>query len=223
MKLPKTLVKRFTMDGKIPIGKKYFDESKPKKIILKMSDYNTAFRQLSEGTFKYYGKTLGHLKDALRNYPVKDKTVVVFGLTGVNCDAIALWNGAKEVFVVDYNLPVSEHPKVKPLSHNEFLESGIKADVGISISTFEHDGLGRYGDKINPDGDLEAMKAAKSFIKKKGLLFLAVPVGKDKIVWNAHRIYGEKRLPLLLEGWEILNKYGESKQPVFVLRSKDES
>jgi len=30
-----------------------------------------------------------------------------------------------------------------------------------------------------------------------GLCFLGIPVGKDCLVWNAHRIYGEKRLKLI--------------------------
>ena len=31
-----------------------------------------------------------------------------------------------------------------------------------------------------------------------------VPVGIDQLVWNAHRIYGEKRWPKLIDGFEII-------------------
>lgn len=48
----------------------------------------------------------------------------------------------------------------------------------ISLSSFDHDGLGRYGDPINPDGDLEAMKTVRSVLNEQGLLFLTVPIGK---------------------------------------------
>jgi len=91
--------------------------------------------------------------------------------------------------------------------------------------------LGRYGDPINPNGDLEAMKKMKSILKLGGILFLAVPVGQDKLVWNAHRVSGKIRLPLLLKGWEVLNMFGYDRilfgennwknicQPVFVLKN----
>ena len=70
--------------------------------------------------------------------------------------------------------------------------------------------MGRYGDPINPVGDLEAMKLPKKLIKKGGLLFFSVPIGKDCIVWNAHRIYGKIRLPMMFEGWEVLKTFGYS-------------
>ena len=41
-------------------------------------------------------------------------------------------------------------------------------------------------------------------LKPNGYCFLGVPVGKDALVWNAHRIYGTLRLPLV-----YLNKFEE--------------
>jgi hypothetical protein len=35
-----------------------------------------------------------------------------------------------------------------------------------------------------------------------------VPVGLDKIVFNVHRVYGEKRLPKILEGWQEVDRFG---------------
>ena len=64
----------------------------------------------------------------------------------------------------------------------------------------------RYGDPINPRGDLEAMARTMRYLKEGGLMFLAVPIGKDTVVWNAHRVYGKARLPLLLEHWDLLER-----------------
>ena len=76
-----------------------------------------------------------------------------------------------------------------------------------SISSFEHDGLGRYGDPLNPDGDIEAMRNVKdNILEKGGILFLAVPCGVDKTVFNAHRVYGN-RLNKLIEGFEVLDSF----------------
>ncbi|MDY7052739.1 DUF268 domain-containing protein [Limnospira fusiformis] len=53
------------------------------------------------------------------------------------------------------------------------------------------------------------------------------------MVWNAHRIYGKIRLPMMLEGWKTVDSFGFSEslivnkplgafsyeQPVFVLQN----
>ena len=59
--------------------------------------------------------------------------------------------------------------------------SRTQFDAAISLSSFDHDGLGRYGDPINPDGDLEAMKTVQSVLNEEGLLFLTVPIGKHAV------------------------------------------
>jgi hypothetical protein len=73
------------------------------------------------------------------------------------------------------------------------------------------------------------MTKMKSILKPKGLLFLAVPVGRDTLVWNAHRIYGRIRLPKLLERWKLLETFPSTfpwpilghYQPIFVLENSD--
>jgi hypothetical protein len=72
--------------------------------------------------------------------------------------------------------------------------------------------LGRYGDPINPDGDLEAMGKCYDLLKDGGMLFLAVPIGLDEVVWNAHRIYGKIRLPVLISQFKLIGKYGFTKE-----------
>jgi SAM-dependent methyltransferase len=54
----------------------------------------------------------------------------------------------------------------------------------------EHVGLGRYGDPLDPDGDLKAIAELKRVLAPGGLLLFVVPVGAlSKIMFNAHRIY----------------------------------
>ena len=114
---------------------------------------------------------------------------------------------------------------------DELTESGLQFDCAISISSIEHSGLGRYGDPIDPYGDLRAIGLYRRHIKKGGYLFLQVPVGLDCVVWNAHRIYGQLRLRMLLEGWRVVDsegfdenillqgRHGEYQEPVFLLCS----
>jgi hypothetical protein len=52
------------------------------------------------------------------------------------------------------------------------------------------------------------MLQMKRLIKTGGLLFLSVPLGIDKVIFNLHRIYGGARLPRLLESWTVLESFG---------------
>jgi len=133
---------------------------------------------------------------------------------------------------IEYNKIISEDKRLVTMTVQEYGQQTIKFDASFSISSFEHDGLGRYGDPLNPEGDLLAMKNMKSILKTNGILFLSVPVGRDTLIWNARRIYGSVRLPLLLKNCEVIETFGfdecqfiksDHNEPVFVLRNIKES
>ena len=58
----------------------------------------------------------------------------------------------------------------------------------------EHIGLGRYGDPLDYEGDLKAIKELKRVLKPGGDLLFVVPIGKPKIMFNAHRIYSYEQI-----------------------------
>lgn len=62
------------------------------------------------------------------------------------------------------------------------------------MHTVEHIGLGRYGDPIDPDGDLKAIRELTRVLAPDGDLLFVVPIGKSKIVFNAHRIYSYEQI-----------------------------
>lgn len=63
------------------------------------------------------------------------------------------------------------------------------------MHTVEHIGLGRYGDAIDPNGDLKAIKELIRVLSPGGSLLFVVPIGgKPKIMFNAHRIYTYKQV-----------------------------
>lgn len=67
------------------------------------------------------------------------------------------------------------------------------ADNSISslscMHVVEHIGLGRYGDQVDPDGDIKAISELKRVLAIGGGLLFVVPVGKPVIMFNAHRVY----------------------------------
>ena len=73
------------------------------------------------------------------------------------------------------------------------------------MHTIEHIGLGRYGDKLDPDGDLKAINELQRVIKVGGHLLLVIPVGKPRIQFNAHRIYSYEMIHSFFEDFELLD------------------
>ena len=67
-------------------------------------------------------------------------------------------------------------------------------DLILSYSSIEHSGLGRYGDRLTPLGDLFTFQLMAQCMKPTGLCTAAVPTGQDLTHFNAHRIYGEQRI-----------------------------
>jgi hypothetical protein len=53
----------------------------------------------------------------------------------------------------------------------------------------EHIGLGRYGDRIDPAGTRKAALELTRVLAPGGSLLFAVPVGRERVVFNAHRVH----------------------------------
>ena len=67
----------------------------------------------------------------------------------------------------------------------------------------EHVGLGRYGDPLDPDGDLGAMGELKRVLAPGGDLLFVAPVGRPRIVFNAHRVYSYEHIVEPFGGLEL--------------------
>lgn len=62
------------------------------------------------------------------------------------------------------------------------------------MHTIEHIGLGRYGDVIDPQGDIKAINELKRVVKPNGDVLFVTPVGKPRIEYNAHRVYSYQQI-----------------------------
>ncbi len=57
------------------------------------------------------------------------------------------------------------------------------------LHALEHFGLGRYGDEVNFEGHLIGWKNIYNILKKGGKLYFSVPIGSQRIEFNAHRVF----------------------------------
>lgn len=57
------------------------------------------------------------------------------------------------------------------------------------LHALEHFGLGRYGDPVDPHGYEAGLGNMAKILRPSGLFYLAVPIGRERVEFNAHRIF----------------------------------
>lgn len=62
------------------------------------------------------------------------------------------------------------------------------------LHVIEHVGLGRYGDEIDPDGWEKACRELQRVLAKGGRLYLSTPIGKQRVCFNAHRVFPDEHI-----------------------------
>lgn len=72
-------------------------------------------------------------------------------------------------------------------------------DSFSSLHAIEHFGLGRYGDRIDLNGHLKAISNIHKILKRKGKFYFAVPIGQQRIEFNAHRVFNISYLVFILK------------------------
>jgi len=117
---------------------------------------------------------------------------------------------------------------IRPLSHNipgvEFIQcdatnlENIEDNSVESLSalcSLEHFGLGRYGDPIDPDACFKCFEAIQKKMKKDGQIYISVPIGKEHLEYNAHRVFAAKTIVSSFDKMKMLefsSAYNENMQ-----------
>ncbi|KHJ93901.1 hypothetical protein OESDEN_06176 [Oesophagostomum dentatum] len=172
-----------------------------------------------EGTL-LYGKGSMAVYHALNAFPQRNRKGLVVGSQKPWVEVFALRNGAREVVTLEYqNISISGTDRVKYVHPIELAQQWQsykgQFDFVLSFSTIEHSGLGRYGDPLDPIGDLREVWKITCLLKPGGYFFLGVPTGQDAIVFNLHRIYGVLRLAMVMTGFEWVATYsGDNPIPI---------
>ena len=69
------------------------------------------------------------------------------------------------------------------------------------MHVIEHIGLGRYGDPLDPAGTAKAASELQRVLAFGGKLYLTAPVGRERVCFNAHRVFSpytfQKLMPSL--------------------------
>jgi hypothetical protein len=118
------------------------------------------------------------------------------------------------------DLEKSEHPNIEFIKKDLMSIENIDEKITDSISclhAIEHFGLGRYGDKIDPDGHKKGFNNIIKMLKKKGKLYISFPIGKkNEVHFNAHRVFHPKDIfnwyekkHLSLEKFDVVDDNGK--------------
>ena len=78
----------------------------------------------------------------------------------------------------------------------EWIES---CDSISSLHAIEHFGLGRYSDPVDVNGHYKAIQNIYKMLKSGGIFYFSVPMGPQRIEFNAHRIFSLNYLLKLFE------------------------
>ena len=168
---------------------------------------------------------------------IKGKNGLVIGSQWPWAEAALLAEEAAHVTTIEYMSIVTNDTRLSAYTPaqvaSKFVANQMELfDFIFSYSSIEHDGLGRYGDPLNPFGDLEEVAKMYCLLKPGGILMLGFPVGIDGIFFNAHRMYGPKRLKAIMSFWKLIDAEGDfvssiqnkntnsDTQPIFILQKK---
>lgn len=227
--MPENLEWMYTRCGRIKVEDYFVDDSFEGKgsnyayTEKDIQDYEDRWHKLFFETpemihgLPHNARSIVEALQTMRDSAIKGKRVFVFGAGSPQWAVLIKFMGAKEVVTVDYSPLDYQHDDYPTITLDEMkeqVEGGTfeEFDTAVALSSFDHDGLGRYADPLCPDGDLMAMDMVKELISPEGHLFLSVPIGSDLVVWNMMRRYGIERLGLLIEGWAGVRKFGVSEE-----------
>ena len=235
-KIPEEMLAEFTQNGEMPVTTYWYFNNvytdaidtgkKEVKEIISKQEVDSLRTNVSDTRTGHYGDN--YMRRFMTKY-VKGDRVAVIGTEMPWVEAIALDAGASKIVTLDFTRKAYEQSDVLDWIHvqdyyNSVLKSEILEDFDsvASFSSIEHSGLGRYGDPLDPNGDIKAVQQVHCMLKNGGLFFLGLPASGDNssyIEFNAHRVYGTKRLDKLFQGWHLIEQTNRDEiHSVFVLK-----
>jgi len=114
----------------------------------------------------------------------------------------------RDVTVVDIR-PLSSHIAGLTFLQDDASElRNLLDDSVASISTLhaaEHFGLGRYTDPVDPTACFRFMAALQRVLAPGGRLYFSVPVGRERVEFNAHRVFAPETILTNFSGLQLIS------------------
>jgi SAM-dependent methyltransferase len=113
----------------------------------------------------------------------------------------------REIEILDIR---AQHSKVKNIHFRQAdlmqLQESMRGycDSISSLHAIEHFGLGRYGDPIDYAGHTKAIENITQLLQPGGTFYFSVPIGPQRIEFNAHRVFSvDYLLKLLAKNYDV--------------------
>lgn len=119
---------------------------------------------------------------------------------------VNLLSAALPVEFVDIRPLCVDLPNLKCLTGSvlalPFQDHSVKSLSCLHVA--EHIGLGRYGDALDPDGTVKAAKELTRVLAPEGNLFFAIPIGRSRVCFNAHRVIPPQEVLAMFKGLGLI-------------------
>ncbi|VDN52730.1 unnamed protein product [Dracunculus medinensis] len=206
----------YTMNGYAKFSEGYStDDDSPVILTWRKEDIDKYQSEDFEQTL-LYGDMQEALYNAIWSYKMDGMEGLVIGSIVPWVEANCLKHGARKIVASGFHRVNVDYPELSFSSQQELASQSISNpqsfDFIIMLSGIASSGLSRDNHEMN--GDLMEMLRLQCLLKNEGLIFIAIPVGKDQIIYNSHRIYGPLRFSMLSEGLQLLSVFSrEGKIP----------
>lgn len=214
--LPAYLVKEFSYNRKVKLIYSYKDESHTigQPTIWHPAHVNRLIEQVKNGVFEgAFGKEeVANIEKHLRlffRHMQGTKILVIGDLRRPWLEAILLANGADKVTSLAFSNVTSLDPRINVISPQDmavqFLNGSLPLfDYMVTFGALQTQGLGRYGECLNPWADLITMARSWCVLKPGGQVLVAAPYAKDTLRFNLNRVYGPLMHSHLFANWQVV-------------------
>jgi len=159
------------------------------------NDFSISFYPVLDDRYKQGGTASGHyfhqdLLVARKIYNAKPERHIDIGSRVDGFIAhLAVFREVEIIDIREINSNIKNIKFIKADVMNMKKELFESCDSLSSLHVLEHFGLGRYGDPIDFNGHIKGFENMYKLLKSSGVFYFSVPIGQQRIEFNAHRVF----------------------------------
>ena len=199
---PKLLLN--SLKGIIPFFKNYFFFRKKNKknaefrITSLLPNFHDRYSQAAEIPLHYFHQDILVAQKIFKTNPHKHVDI------GSRIDGfVSILASFRSVEVFDIRPFKLLNPNIKfiqaDLMNDDFSFSNYTNSVSC-LHAIEHFGLGRYGDKVDPNGHLKGLDNICKMLQPAGKFYFSTIIGPQRIEYDAHRVFSIEYLLKIFSG-----------------------